>query len=241
MPCNAFSFVELFWSRFPWGYEIRFRRLELDMVKKQFRLLIYLILFVLICSCTSSDFQKSYKHWVQDGWGIKNFDKWHFRTGARFGDKDIWWVSKTGYVRKYPHEGVDFVYYQLKGDKKVHSVEGNQPIPLILTGALITRFKDYLGESLLFKTDIESKGRYLYILYAHVEAVDRPKLQLNKRYSKGSVLFEVAPLRSGGVNPHLHLTTFWGPPKLDPEKIDWDYINESPEITLIDPFRVEMD
>ncbi len=185
------------------------------------------------------DFQKQMKVWIKQGLRLKEFDSWLFKPGSLFGSADIWWHTKTHYTRAYPHEGVDFYYYQtLESKKLVHVAEGT-PIPLIYDGTLKTTFKDFIGLSLLFSTnqyqEIQGKKYQFYVLYSHIKPLIALNNKLNTLQKAGAVLFTYNQQRKIFAPPHLHITTFWANEQFNPKEVSWDIIDSSPNIILINP------
>lgn len=185
------------------------------------------------------DFQKKMQIWLKQGLKIKEFDSWLYKPGSLFGSADIWWHTKTHYTRAYPHEGVDFYYYQSRESKELLHVPEGTPIPLIYDGLLKITFQDFIGLSLLFSTnqyqEIQGKKHQFYLLYSHVKSLKALNSKLNTLQKAGTILFTYNQQRKIFAPPHLHITTFWANEQFNPKEVSWDSIDSDPNIILINP------
>jgi hypothetical protein len=185
------------------------------------------------------EFQNQMQIWLKEGLHIKEFESWVFKPGALFESSDIWWKTKTQYSRAYPHEGVDFYYYQSRAGKELLHVAEGTPVPLIFNGRLQSVFKDFIGLSLLFATDlyqqIDGKKFQFYVLYTHVRPIKPLISELGNQFKAGAVLFTYNYQSKKFAPPHLHLTTFWADEQFNPKAASWDNIDTSPNIILINP------
>ncbi len=185
------------------------------------------------------NFQNQMQIWLKDGLQMKAFESWVFKPGALFESSDIWWKTKTNYVREFPHEGVDFYYFQAKmGNELLHVAEGTA-VPLIYNGKLESVFKDFIGFSLVFSTNefqqIDGKKFKFYVLYAHVRPIKPLTKEIGKQFTAGNVLFTYNYQYKNFAPAHLHLTTFWADEQFNPKDLSWEIIDKSKNLILINP------
>lgn len=183
------------------------------------------------------NFQKEFKDWMNNKHHVDDFNNWVFNPGSLFGAKEIWWPAK--YKRKFPHEGIDFYFYKSKNNNELSHANEGTPIELIFPGTLVAMFDDFIGKSILFSTtntlQYNQQTYQFYVMYAHVKPLETLKNSMGKEFKKGDVVFSYPYQKTHRAPPHLHITTFWANDKVDFNHLDWDILNTSPHIMLVDP------
>ncbi len=172
----------------------------------------------------------------QNKLGARQFAQWAFHPGMLFHSRQRWWGN--GGFRNRPHEGIDLCLF-IDQAGSVQILDRGAQIPAIYGGTVKTVIDDYLGKTIFIAHDIyDGTGTQLYTIYGHLE----PRAGL----AQGALLAEDENVgcisgiadRRLPIIPHVHISVAWIPEKFPPERLTWKMMNDSPEITLLNPLAV---
>lgn len=171
-----------------------------------------------------------------NGPSISGFRSWAFHRGMLFDAQVTWWGS--GKKRDTPHEGLDLCLYV--DQQETHRLLGSHAkIPVIYDGDIAGVSDDFLGQSIYVKHAIrDGSGNMLYSAYGHT--IPAASIEAGVVVVEGQAIAMVAdavPKKTGPV-PHLHISLFWVPESLDPDRISWDTISAREALRPIDPLEV---
>lgn len=162
--------------------------------------------------------------------GVK---EWLFCPGMLFHAADKWWGDRG--PRDRPHEGLDLLLYKDPQDRVCHLNETVR-IPVMLDGVIVSIIHDFLGQSIIVEHSLRGRdtGRVCTI-YAHTRPCSG--IHPGMAVRQGEIIATVAgPGRSAfPVAPHLHLSIAWVPEPISYDRLNWDTIDPSGALTLLDP------
>lgn len=156
--------------------------------------------------------------------------RWVLEPGMGFGDHGVWWGERRR--RERPHNGLDLRLYESAGGGTA-ALGKATAIPPLYAGRIVSRFPDFLGETLVVAHDVREGGARLTTWYGHV--VPAPCAVPGARVGAGEVLATLADAGGGRVPPHLHLTAAFLPESLPSPRLRWRLLDEDPEARLLDP------
>ncbi len=161
---------------------------------------------------------------------MADYERWIFHNGMLFNSFDKWWGDKG--KRPTPHEGIDLCLFEC-GDSCIKKLDENINVPASFSGEIMKIEKDFLGESIFIKHNIEKNNRCLYTLYGHL----KPFCILGKEVGHGEIIGKVSN-SSVKISPHIHISFAWVLKNLSPKDITWNNLADNPLIELIDPLRL---
>ena len=164
------------------------------------------------------------------------FVQWVFYPGMLFQSRERWWDN--GGFRDKPHEGIDLCLYNDQSGS-TRGLDKAARIPGMYRGCIKNIIDDYIGKTIFMAHDIyNDTEKQLYSIYGHVELLGR--------IERGMILEEgeIVGLISGTedkrfkILPHVHISVAWIPESFPAEHLDWKIMNESPDITLLNPLDI---
>ena len=145
---------------------------------------------------------------------------------------NLWWGERK--KRFSPHEGVDYVEYLDRKGKSRNLVSG-MAVPSFFSGE-ITRFhRDFLAWTLYIRhPQYVMSDHVLYTVFGHLQP--REKVDVGQQVVADEVIGFLENYRQDSAAPlHLHFTGAWVSESLSPEDLDWQLLNDSDQVILIDP------
>jgi hypothetical protein len=148
------------------------------------------------------------------------FERWMFRQGMLFGDRDEWW--NDGCLRRTEHEGVDFAEGS-KPNADIHRIPEGTPVRAITDGEVVAFLDDFLNKTIVVRHPgiAEENGRNFFTLYSHIH----PMIGKSASVKKGQIIGEVGKSTNARAPVHLHLTGAWIPHTISAETIRMDQIH----------------
>ena len=162
--------------------------------------------------------------------------QWAFYPGMLFQSMERWWGN--GGYRSTPHEGIDLCLYN---DQKSRTLVLDKAarIPAMYRGCINNIIDDYLGETVFIAHDInDDKGNQLYTIYGHVKLLGM--IVRGVILEDGDLVASISGTEHKQLKiiPHAHISVAWIPESFPPEQLSWKIMNESLDITLLDPLAV---
>ena len=131
------------------------------------------------------------------------FSRFLFFPGMLFGSCEKWWGS--GGARPSAHEGLDLCFFTGHGDRR-YRLDETVSVPMAFDGKIVRIMDDFLGRTVVARSQHPSAMTYFYAFYAHI----RPDKALREgdTLSAGTVFAAIAPVLSptAMLPPHLHIT-----------------------------------
>ena len=160
------------------------------------------------------------------------FREWSWEPGMGFHDTGLWW-GEAG-KRITPHEGIDLVrYYDESG--AVQDLTGPLAVPINFSGELVRTHRDFLAWSLYIKhPQFVRSGYVLHTVFGHMLPGKREAA--GQRAAAGEVVGSLEKYQQNKTVPlHLHFTIAWIAETVAPEELNWQLLNDSRLVTLVDP------
>jgi hypothetical protein len=163
----------------------------------------------------------------------KKFVQWAFYPGMLFQSKERWWGN--GGLREMPHEGIDLcLYTDQSGSTRALDVAA--PIPVMYRGCVRHIIDDYLGKTIFMAHEIFNDAeKQLYSIYGHIEPPGR--IARGMILEEGEIVGSIAGTedRRFKIIPHVHISVAWISRNFPPEQLNWQSMNESPDIMPLNP------
>jgi len=166
----------------------------------------------------------------------QGFLQWAFYPGMLFQSRERWW--DTGGFRDRPHEGIDLCLY-IDQSGSTRALDTAARIPVMYQGCVKHIIDDYLGKTVFMAHEIYSDTeKQLYSIYGHVEPLGR--IERGVILEEGEIAGSIAGTadRRFKIIPHVHISVAWISRNFPPEQLNWQSMNESPDITLLNPLDV---
>jgi hypothetical protein len=98
---------------------------------------------------------------------------------------------------------------------------------------------DYVGKTVFMRHGIRNEGgHWLYSIYGHIKPCDG--ITTDAGICAGNILATIDDNGTGKISmlPHVHLSIAWIHEDILPGKLNWELINRSPSVILLDPLEV---
>jgi hypothetical protein len=166
----------------------------------------------------------------------KGFAQWAFYPGMLFQSRERWWDN--GGFRDKPHEGIDLCLYNDQSGS-TRALDTAAPIPVMYRGCVKNIIDDYIGKTIFMAHDIYNDTvKQLYSIYGHVEPLGR--IERGVLLEEGEVVASIAGTEDKRfkILPHVHISVAWISRNFPPEQLNWQSMNESPDIILLNPLDI---
>ena len=166
----------------------------------------------------------------------QGFVQWAFYPGMLFQSMERWWDN--GGNRDKPHEGIDLCLY-CDSSGNTHWLDTATRIPIMYTGLIKIIIDDYLGKTVFIGHDIhDGRGNQLYTIYGHVVLLEG--IESGMIMEEGRIFASITDVEKKRLSilPHVHISVALIPESFPAEHLDWKIMNESPDITLLNPLDV---
>lgn len=158
-----------------------------------------------------------------------SLSRWVMKPGMEFMSPLKWWDSGR---RDIQHNGIDLRLYR-DDEGKIHSLHLGTVIPLMYAGRVVRVVRDFLGFS-IFALHGEHAGMELLSIYGHVRPLEG--LVFAQEIGGGSPIATLnSQQRNSAVPPHCHLSVALIPIGFAYERLEWEYIDNSTEVVILDP------
>ena len=171
-----------------------------------------------------------------NGLSERGFRKWVFYPGMVFNSTDKWWGM--GGERDKPHEGLDLCLYRDE-DGGNYSLGTTAKVPVMYEGVVVRIIDDFIGKSVFVSHAIyDGKGNQLHTIYGHVEPCDG--IIRDTILNEGNIIATItdAKKKKAKMSSHIHISVAWIPKTLYYKKLNWETLNDSSIVTLLDPLGV---
>jgi hypothetical protein len=166
----------------------------------------------------------------------QGFVQWAFYPGMLFQSMERWWDN--GGNRDKPHEGIDLcLYNDQSGSTRV--LDKAARIPGMHRGCVKNIIDDYIGKTIFMAHDIyNGTEKQLYSIYGHAELLG--KTERGVILEEGEIVGSISGTEDKRLTilPHVHISVAWIPESFSAEHFDWKIMNESPDITLLNPLDI---
>ena len=166
----------------------------------------------------------------------QGFLQWAFYPGMLFQSRERWWDN--GGFRDKPHEGIDLCLYNDQSGS-TRALDTAAPIPVMYRGCVKNIIDDYIGKTVFMAHDIYNDTvKQLYSIYGHVEPLGR--IESGVILEEGEIVGSIAGTEGKRLKilPHVHISVAFIPESFPAEHLDWKIMNESPDITLLNPLDI---
>ena len=164
------------------------------------------------------------------------FRNWAFYPGMLFNSTAKWW--EMGGKRDNPHEGLDLCLYRDEDGGK-YSLGATAKVPVIYEGGVVRIIDDFIGKSVFVSHSIcDGKGNQLHTIYGHVEPCDG--IIRGKMLNEGDIIATITDARreKAKMSSHVHISVAWIPKASYYKNLNWELLNDSSIVTLLDPLKV---
>ncbi len=147
-----------------------------------------------------------------------------------FDSKQKWWGKKG--KRERQHEGLDLLLYRIDKGETVH-LDETTAIPSIYDGTVIRVIDDFLGKSIFMEHD-----NGFITAFGHTKPL--ADIKAGTKIKEGDIIATIAENNNPKIKiaPHLHITAGHINRDLHHESLNWESINNSEIITLLDPLDI---
>lgn len=165
---------------------------------------------------------------------LANRFRWSFQAGMLFQDSGCWWKEAR---RAQQHEGVDFCCYHAGGGRELQKV-GLSLVPGLYEGVVLKVIDDFLGQTVwMVHRSIRWERLVLYSALGHI--IPDAKISEGRTIGPGETVGRISPEKKGSpLAMHLHLSVFWAPTYLKPERLNWQDLPASRVVRLFDPLSI---
>jgi len=166
----------------------------------------------------------------------QGFMQWAFYPGMLFQSVERWWGN--GGYRSTPHEGIDLCLY-CDSSGNTHRLDMAARIPMMYKGLTKVIIEDSLGQTVFIAHEIcNDAEKQLYSIYGHIEPPGRIAREMI--LEEGDIIGSIAGTedRRFKIIPHAHISLAWISRNFPPAQLNWQSMNTSPDIMLLNPLDV---
>lgn len=161
------------------------------------------------------------------------FKEWVFLPAMLFGSSEKWWGTPG--KRDRPHEGLDLCVFR-DSEGNLRYFDESKNVPVIFEGRIEKLVDDFLGKSVFVSHEkYRRNDNRLYTIYGHISPADN--IQNGELLKEGEIIGTIAGAGEN-IHPHLHISAAWISDTVIPDDLDWEVINNTSEITLLDPLSI---
>jgi hypothetical protein len=165
----------------------------------------------------------------------KGFSCWAFYPGMLFQSMERWWGN--GGNRNKSHEGIDLCLYR-DTSGNIYCLDKAAQIPVLYKGFIKRIIDDYLGKTVFVAHDIhDGKGNQFYTIYGHLELLEGIESGLILEEGRIFASITDGEKKRLSILPHVHISVAWIPENFPLANLNWEVMNESPRITLLNPLN----
>ena len=161
---------------------------------------------------------------------LDNFNRWIFYPGMLFNSLYKWWDDKG--LRNKCHEGLDLCLFE-DGKRKIIQLNERINIPVMYDGIVVIIFDDFLGKTIIVEHSLFNNK--FCTIYAHTNP--KKNLYVGSIVKQKEIIATISNSNNlkNKILPHLHISLACVNKFISYEKLNWNKIANSDELTLIDP------
>ena len=164
-----------------------------------------------------------------------HFQRWVFKPGMLFKSANKWWGDLG--LRDFPHEGVDFCWYE-DASGNPHRIDRHTKIPVLRAGVVRRIFPDYLGHAVVIE-HVATQGATAKSISIYAHTIPVEGLTAGAVLQQGEVVATVADTRQSKVAilPHLHYTLGEVRADIDYTQFVWNDMRNPDLLALRNPLN----